>query len=592
MADSQPGSRSNTPLTVLPMKRQLEDEHAPAVSSPLNPNPDATARARSRPPAREQREKRETLKKREAASQTHTRGSTPNPKAAKKEVVPADHPMRYAIPEPKQADYEAPKHCILASHEPEPFVTADGRELRKPVDHAWNKKGYRYTHCVADPMFRHKQFYRQSEVPPYGARMSYEDTDRWIHFDDSASVITNEKGWRMARANVVAREGRMYYEVKILRGIPREGPRTTVDARTGQVLPGPHIRMGWARREAPLDAPVGFDSYSYGVSDTRFEATHRSRASKLFKPLPKGAKSKHMKARPPHGRPMPIEYVMDQEICEGDVIGLEIQLPALSLHRKVVDGIYNPAVDLGDGFDAPQTAQDQWNQEKPFDIIRDRIPVPYKGNFYFEQLDFVCSKAAESYHERIPVPKISPSPNHNEVSLRSLPYSHIKIYKNGKEMGIATEELLAFLPPASQPSAEAIKAGARVGYDDGAVGYFPAVSAYHGGIAQVNFGPDFWYPPEELMKQREKETPMSGIASAGADVPQGRKLRAIGDRYKEQIAEDVTWDIIDEVDFFSQDGGWEYKGESLDLSVAKSTPRARGFVNPDENLGVEVGRRY
>lgn len=570
---------------MLPMKRQLEEDHAPAVSSPLNPNPDtAAARARSRPPPREQREKRETLKKREATSQANTRGSTPNPKtsSSKNEVVPADHPMRYAIPLPRLADYDAPKHCILASHEPEPFLTPDGRELRKPVDHAWNKKGYRYTHCVADPMFRHKQFYRQSEVPPYGPRMSYEDTDRWIHFDDSATMVTNEKGWRMARGNVCAREGRMYYEVKIIQGIPASGPKNMVDARTGQTLPGPHVRMGWARREAPLDAPVGFDSYSYGISDTRFEAMHRSRASKLFKPLPKGAKSKHMKARPPHNRSMPVEYVIDQEICEGDVIGLEIQLPSLSLHRKVVDGIYNPAVDLGDGFDIQTSKQDQWNQDKPVDIIRDRIPVPYKGNFYFEQLDFVCSKAAEGYHERIPVPKIQPSPNHAEVSLRSLPYSCIKVYKNGVEMGIATEELLAFLPPASQPSAEAIKAGARVGYDDGMVGYFPAVAAYHGGIAQVNFGPDFWFPPPEMVTQTEQET----------QIPDGRKLRAIGERYKEQIAEDVTWDVIDEVDFFSQDGGWEYKGESLEGSIAKSTPRARGFVNPDENLGVEVGRRY
>jgi COMPASS component BRE2 len=37
----------------------------------------------------------------------------------------------------------------------------------------------------------------------------------------------------------------------------------------------------------------------------------------------------------------------------------------------------------------------------------------------------------------------------------------------------------------------------------------------------------------------------------------GRQLRGIGERYKEQIAEDIVWDIIDEVDFFVQDGGFE-----------------------------------
>ena len=36
----------------------------------------------------------------------------------------------------------------------------------------------------------------------------------------------------------------------------------------------------------------------------------------------------------------------------------------------------------------------------------------------------------------------------------------------------------------------------------------------------------------------------------------GRQLRGVGERYKEQVAEDITWDIIDEVDFFMQDGGF------------------------------------
>ncbi|KAF2733905.1 Ash2-trithorax family protein [Polyplosphaeria fusca] len=589
MADS-PHSRSNTPTLAPPMRRPLEEDHAPAVSSPLNPNPDGAARARPRAPPREQREKRETLKKREASA--NTRGNTPNPKSSKQEGPSAQSPMRYSIPEPRATDYDAPKEGLLQSHEPNPIFTPDGQfELMKPVDHAWNKKGYRYTHCVADPHFRHKQFYRQSDSAPHGPRMSHEDADKSFHFDkDTATIVTNEKGWRMGRGNVAAREGRLYYEVKILKGIPAgDGPVEQVDARTGNVVPGPHIRMGWARREAPLDGPVGFDGYGYGVTDSRFEATHRSRPSKLYRPLPKSAKSKHMKARPPHNKPMPVEYIMDQNIREGDVIGLEIQLPSLSLHRKVVEGIYNPAVDLGDGFDAQPVVRDAYNVDKPLDIIRDRIPVPYKGNFYFEQLDYQTTKAMEAYSDRGPLPKIHPSPNHEEVGVRSLPHSHIKVFRNGKEVGIAYENILAFLPPASAPSTQA---GARAGFDDGMVGYFPAVSAFNGGMAQVNFGPNLWCPPDEILKQKEQDTEMFGNSTNEHQIPEGRKLRPVGDRYKEQIAEDIVWDIIDEVDFFVQDGGWEYKGETLDHSVGKSTPKARGFANPDENVGVEVGRRY
>ncbi|PSN65758.1 hypothetical protein BS50DRAFT_574287 [Corynespora cassiicola Philippines] len=585
MADSQNHSRANTPSIAPPIRRPLDEDHAPAVSSPLNPNPDSAARARPRAPPREQREKRETLKKREASG--NTRASTPNPKVAKKDHHSVDSPMRYSIPEPKYTDYDPPRDGIFLSHEPHPLFAPDGTtELRKPQDHAWNKKGYKYTHCVADPHFRHKQFYRQSDSKPHGPRMSHEDTDKWFHFDDSATIVTQEKGWRMGRGNVVAREGRMYYEVKILKGIPQEGPMDPIDPKTGDTRPGPHIRMGWARREAPLDGPVGFDGYSYAITDARFEAQHRSRASKIYKPLPKGAKSKHMKARPPHGKPVPVEYITDLQAKEGDVIGLEIQLPSLALHRKVVEGIYNPAVDLGDGFDTPDS-KDPF--EKPLDVIRDRIPVPYKGSFYFEQLDYQVTKAVEAYHDRGPVPKIYPSPNHEDVNVRSLPSSHIKVYKNGEEIGIAFENILAFLPPASMPSQEALKAGARSGFDDGMVGYFPAISAFNGGIAQVNFGPDFWCPPQEMAKQ---DIHMTGDDAAGNQTLQGRKLRAVGERYKEQIAEDIVWDIIDEVDFFIQDGGWEYKGETPQDVAGKSTPKARGFANPDENVGVEVGRRY
>lgn len=589
MAESQPNARANTPgaSSSLSIKRTLEEDHAPAISSPLNPNPDAASRARPRAPPREQREKRETIKKREASSAT--RGGTPNPSSrAKKEKPSADSPMRYSIPEPKPSDYQPPKEGQFLWDPP--LTAPDGTQLCRPADHAWNKKGYRYTHAVADPQFRHKQFYRQSDSKPYGARMSHEDTDRNFSFDKgTATIVTQEKGWRMGRGNVVAREGRMYFEVKVLRGIPADGPHDPIDPKSGDIKPGPHIRVGWARREAPLDGPVGFDGYSYGITDARFEVMHRSRISKVFKPLPKNAKSRSLKERPGFSRPMPVEYVIDEHFGEGDVIGLEIQLPSLSLHRKVVDGIYNPAVDIGDGFDTKDGSDPS---EKPLDIIRDRIPVGYKGTYLFEQLDYHISKAVEQYHDRAPGLKITPTPNHEEVSLRSLPHSHIKVYKNGKEMGIAYESLLAFLPPASLPSAEALKAGARAGFDDGMVGYFPAVAVFNKAVAQVNFGPDFWCPTEEIVQQRDKDTQMEGSDTVEKHTPVGRKLRAIGERYKEQIAEDVVWDIIDEVDFFVQDGGWDYTGETPQDVAGKATPKARGFANPDENVGVEVGRRY
>lgn len=451
---------------------------------------------------------------------------------------------------------------------------------------AENKRGYRYSHCVADPQFRHKQYYRSTDTLPYGPRMSFEDTDKWIHYDTSGRYITNEKGWRMARANVCAREGTLYYEVRIVRGVPSSGPPVV----PGVATPQPHVRMGWARREAPLDAPVGFDGYSYGVTDIRFETMHRSRSGKFFQPKPKRGKGAFKGAANSKQEATIIQT--DDHIREGDVVGLEISLPSLSLHRKVVSGVYNPAVDLGDGFEEPffsNPGNRANDAADAYDVIRDRIPVPYKGNVYFEIMDYVVGKAMEAYSDRTlslsalssstptgpasssnpaSVVKTPPNPNHVEAALRTLPHSAIRVYKNGDLVGTAFENLLSFLPPASAPSKAA---GAREGFDDGLVGYFPAVACFSGGIAEVNFGEDgFWCPPSHLSPtsasdpSNNPDVHMSGTDESGLrdglSKPlwfPGNKLRPIAERYKEQIAEDVVWDIIDEVDFFLQDGGFE-----------------------------------
>jgi COMPASS component BRE2 len=133
MAEQQQ-SRGSTPSAVVPLRRPLEEDHAPAVSSPLNPNPDAAARSSrpARPPPREQREKRETLKKREASA--NARGNTPNPKS-KQNGVSTPSPMRFSIPEPKVSDYDPPKDGIFVSHEPNPYHTPDEQtELKRAVD--------------------------------------------------------------------------------------------------------------------------------------------------------------------------------------------------------------------------------------------------------------------------------------------------------------------------------------------------------------------------------------------------------------------------------------------------------------------------
>ncbi|WPG99286.1 Set1 complex component ash2 [Acrodontium crateriforme] len=575
MADPRPPTHSPAPFQPL-----LEPEHAPSISSPLNPSSRAQTKTPV-PPAiqREQREKKESLKKRE--SNLHSNGTSSGKRKASV-VHNYPSPQRFNVPPPLARDFEPPKDDIMASNEPMPMLMPDGEsELYRPMDLAENKRGYRYSRAIADPTFPHKQFYRSTSPPPHYARLSFEDADKWMRFDTKALITSNEKGWRMVRSNVCAREGTLYYEVKIHRGVPPEGPVTDASG------PQPHVRFGWARREAPLDAPVGFDGYSYGITDVRFEPMHRSRASKFFHA--KKGKSKTAKAAVTAPPPILLQPE-DQHVKEGDVIGVEIQLPSLSLHQKIVSGVYNPAVDANDGFDQAHPYLEPGAEAT--DVIRDRIPVYYKGNGYFEILDHVSTKPMESYTDRTvnlsslsanqqtpaskDAIKTPPNPNNEQVSLRTLPHSCINVYKNGKLIGTAFENLMAFLPPASVPMKNAgIREESREGFDDGMVGYFPAVSCFWGGTAEVNFGdgPDgFWAPPAHLAHTKDflhkatADGPDTLMADSGVDASgskkgwnPGRQSRGVGERYKEQIAEDIVWDIIDEVDFFIQDGGFDGK---------------------------------
>lgn len=134
------------------------------------------------------------------------------------------------------------------------------------------------------------------------------------------------------------------------------------------------------------------------------------------------------------------------------------------------------------------------------------------------------------------------------------------VYKNGELIGTPFKDLLAFLPPASKPLAQS---GAR-DVDDGTLGYYPAISVFRGGAVETNFGPDFDFPPNELKLGEDVE--MTGSSTkmnlttrkhiAGSQS----LLLPISERFNEQIAEDVTIDILDEIDFWEQDGGEAMKG--------------------------------
>lgn len=125
--------------TSLPQKRALDDDHLPAVSSPLNP--DFNSR-RSQVPeeipvmVREKRTKKETLKKRESKGVGTPGGgessrATPDPRGPRKTLknLPLTEisPARYILPLPKSTDFEPARGPTLVPHHEVPGP--DGEQI-------------------------------------------------------------------------------------------------------------------------------------------------------------------------------------------------------------------------------------------------------------------------------------------------------------------------------------------------------------------------------------------------------------------------------------------------------------------------------
>lgn len=131
------GPASN-PASSLPQKRALEDDHVPAVSSPLNPNPEpklAKTQSYDDIPAlsREKRTKKESLKKRESKGVTiaepGSSRATPEPKGRNnKESQPDESsPMRYKLAPPKPSDFEPARAPVFTHHHD--VTVADGSNI-------------------------------------------------------------------------------------------------------------------------------------------------------------------------------------------------------------------------------------------------------------------------------------------------------------------------------------------------------------------------------------------------------------------------------------------------------------------------------
>ncbi|KAF9214367.1 hypothetical protein BGZ59_003856 [Podila verticillata] len=352
-----------------------------------------------------------------------------------------------------------------------------------------------------------------------GVRLSREDMSPYMLIDDECKTITTEKGFRTVRANCGVREGRWFYEVTI-----DKGGEVRYEGRDGA-----HVRLGWARREATLQAPVGFDAYSYGIRDTTGEKVHMSKVG-------------------PFGEPFK----------SGDVIGLYISLPP--------DG----------------------NEQSFFKHRRLRRSFMFKGQLYFESVDYSPTKRyiEMAEYEATPIKTNLDKP----VLPPVIPDSKIIVYKNGVCQGVMWQDLHALLPIEQNE-----KEKEQLRFDDGTLGYYPAISVYRNGTATANFGPDFKFPPgkdPEAEAERKKSTATTNI------------WRPMSDRWEETLIEECLIDLVDEVELWVSEQGilersqqnTASKGDSARVAssgphIEQSSADRQELMDEYEDSEMSSGRR-
>lgn len=496
-------------------------------------------------------------------------------------------------------------------------------------DHPQNRRGFKYAHCKAVPDMYPALQYTAIEIPPYKARASYFDRCPQLALSEDALTVSTLHGFSSVRANVFVREGHWYYETKIVSANSSIDPPVSSSTQTlkrggsslGLRISSTnnncgHVRIGLSRREASLYAPVGFDAYGYGLRDTTGETVHLSRPKQF----------------------------MGEGFKTGDVIGFHIYIP------KVEDYIYEIRKNIED--------LDMINQYCT--VSRDRIPIKYKNQLYFEILDYQPTSEMNNMIYS------APSAAKAADILERIPGSYIKVYKNGVPMGKAFENLISFMPPCSkhgknkdlpppvQPvstTQASLSSHASTGTpgvnsssqgrdsninlqgsipssvqrreifspDDGQLGYYPTISVYKGGAAQFNFGPHFDYLPDEIaqkmrfskcsrygsiypveylksFKDNNLRSKKSNLSSSN-DKPDGKQeeeeeedyiIRPMCERYEEQIAEDVLYDIIDEVEFSlqSETEAKEAELENIKNSISQTVQNNKQLNNEDNNTAT------
>ncbi|KAG4068241.1 hypothetical protein HA402_007761 [Bradysia odoriphaga] len=142
-----------------------------------------------------------------------------------------------------------------------------------PLEHPFNKDGYRYILAEPDPHAPFRQEFDESAdwagkpipgwlyraLSPNSVLLALHDRASQLKISEDRLAVTGDKGYCMVRASHFVTRGSWYFEVTI-----EEMPE------------GAATRLGWGQEYANLQAPLGYDKFGYSWRSLKGTKFHES----------------------------------------------------------------------------------------------------------------------------------------------------------------------------------------------------------------------------------------------------------------------------------------------------------------------------
>ncbi|XP_030835126.1 set1/Ash2 histone methyltransferase complex subunit ASH2 isoform X1 [Strongylocentrotus purpuratus] len=193
-----------------------------------------------------------------------------------------------------------------------------------PLEHPFNKDGYRYVLTESDPHAPSSAFEEDQwigkPIPAHLYRMALSkdvllalhDRAPQLKISEDRLLVTGDRGYCMTRATHGISRGSWYFEVMI-----------------DQMPEGSATRLGWSQPLGNLQAPLGYDKFSYSWRSRKGTKFHESRGKRY-----------------------------SEGYGEGDTLGFFIQLPEKTEKDPIIPPTY-----------------------------KDRALIKFKSHLYFEEKD-------------------------------------------------------------------------------------------------------------------------------------------------------------------------------------------------------------